>query len=288
VAEGWSAAMTGDLTRAHDAAEEAVDLLRGLDESVLTLGAHAHTAAIFLEAEDSGRCLEEARRAGAPDLARVEPGRRAWLAAVLARAELARGSDDGAQRWLERAERELHGLELPLARSSVLHAQALLALERDDAVAAAQLAERAAVVAETVGASLQAARSQALAGRALAGAGDDDAAVRTLARAEAELTACGAHRFRDEAARELRRLGRRPSARQRRATGSGRLGRLSGRQREIAELVALGRSNREIAAELFLAEKTVEGHLSNVFEKLGVSSRAAVAAAIARGDADHA
>jgi DNA-binding NarL/FixJ family response regulator len=282
VAEGWNAAMTGDLGHAHAAAEEAVDLLRGLDESVLTLGAHAHAAAIFLESGDSGRCLEEARRAGAPDLARVEPGRRAWLAAVLARAELARGSEAGAQRWLERAEAALHGVELPLARSSVLYAHALLALERDDAAAAARLADRAARVAEKVGADLQAARSHALAGQALARAGDDDAAVHALARAETELTACGAHRFRDEAARELRRLGQRTSARQRRSPGGGQLGRLSGRQREIAELVALGRSNREIASELFLSEKTVEGHLSNVFAKLGVSSRAAVAAAIAR------
>jgi ATP/maltotriose-dependent transcriptional regulator MalT len=283
VAEGWSAAMVGDLGHAHAAAEEAVELLGGLDESVLTLAAHAHAAAILLEAGDSGRCLEEARRAGAPELIRVEPGRRAWLAAVLARAALARGSEAGAQDWLARAERALDGLELPLARSSILYAHAELALERDDAPAAASLAERAVRQADAVGADLQAARSRALAGRALARAGDDDAAVRTLARAETELTACGAHRFRDEAARELRRLGRRTSARQRRSTGGGQLGRLSGRQREIAELVALGRSNREIASELFLAEKTVEGHLSNIFAKLGVSSRAAVAAATARG-----
>jgi DNA-binding NarL/FixJ family response regulator len=288
VAEGWSAAMTGDRGHAHAAAEEAVELLHGLDESVLTLAAHAHTAAIFLEAGDGRRCIEEARRAGAPDLVRVEPGRRAWLAAVLARAELARGSEAGAEMWLARAERELHGLELPLSRSCVLHAQALLAMEQGEARAAALLAERAVQQAEAVGADLQSARSRALAGQALARAGDHEAAVDALARAEAELSACGAHRFRDEAARELRRLGRRTSARQRRSSGAGQLGRLSGRQREIAELVALGRSNREIAAELFLAEKTVEGHLSNIFAKLEVSSRAALAAAVARDHADQA
>jgi DNA-binding NarL/FixJ family response regulator/tetratricopeptide (TPR) repeat protein len=286
VAEGWTAAMTGDLERARSAAEEAVELLAGLDESVLTLASHAHAAVIFLEAGQTSRCLEEARVAGAPELARIEPGRRAWLAAALARAELARGHPAGAREWLARAENALGDLELPLARASVLDARATLALAEGDAEAAAQLAERAAGDADAVGATVQAARSRALAGRAHAQAGDGDAAVALLARAEAELTACGAHRLRDEAARELRRLGRRVSARQRRASErDDPVGSLSGRQREIAELVALGRTNREIAAELFLSEKTVEGHLTTVFAKLGVSSRAAVAAAVGRAHA---
>jgi DNA-binding NarL/FixJ family response regulator len=41
--------------------------------------------------------------------------------------------------------------------------------------------------------------------------------------------------------------------------------------------VARGRTNREIAAELFLSEKTIESYLSKVFAKLGVSGRVAVA-----------
>ena len=63
----------------------------------------------------------------------------------------------------------------------------------------------------------------------------------------------------------------RVSARQRRGAGGEGLAALSGREREIAELVAQGRTNKEIAGTLFLAEKTVEGHLTNVFAKLGVS-----------------
>ena len=43
-------------------------------------------------------------------------------------------------------------------------------------------------------------------------------------------------------------------------------------------LVAAGNSNRAIAAELFLSEKTIERHLSNIFAKLGVGSRTAAAA----------
>ena len=105
-------------------------------------------------------------------------------------------------------------------------------------------------------------------------------AIAQLRRAEAQLAACGAVRYADEAARELRRLGRRVT-RTRRGAGSDELG-LTHRELEVARLVTAGKSNREIAAELFLSAKTVESHLSNVFVKLGVSSRAAVAAVLAR------
>ncbi len=46
----------------------------------------------------------------------------------------------------------------------------------------------------------------------------------------------------------------------------------------MLRLVAVGKSNREIAAELFLSEYTVMRHLSNVSHKLGTTSRAAAAA----------
>jgi DNA-binding CsgD family transcriptional regulator len=41
----------------------------------------------------------------------------------------------------------------------------------------------------------------------------------------------------------------------------------------VARLVAAGRSNKEVAAELFLSVKTVEFHLGNIYRKLGVRSR---------------
>jgi DNA-binding NarL/FixJ family response regulator len=47
---------------------------------------------------------------------------------------------------------------------------------------------------------------------------------------------------------------------------------------EVIRLVASGRSNRAIAGELFLSEKTVARHLSNIYTKLDVSSRAAATA----------
>jgi DNA-binding CsgD family transcriptional regulator len=48
---------------------------------------------------------------------------------------------------------------------------------------------------------------------------------------------------------------------------------LSAREREIAHLMAVGRSNREIAAELVLSERTVESHVSSIFAKMQVRSR---------------
>jgi DNA-binding NarL/FixJ family response regulator len=53
---------------------------------------------------------------------------------------------------------------------------------------------------------------------------------------------------------------------------------LSPRERQVVALVATGRTNREVGAELRISEKTVARHLSNVFAKLGLSSRAAATA----------
>jgi DNA-binding NarL/FixJ family response regulator len=55
---------------------------------------------------------------------------------------------------------------------------------------------------------------------------------------------------------------------------------LSGRELQIAELVHARHTNREIAEQLFLSQKTVESHLRSVFVKLGVTSRAQVARAL--------
>ncbi len=53
---------------------------------------------------------------------------------------------------------------------------------------------------------------------------------------------------------------------------------LTARELEVLRLVAVGKTNRAIAADLFLSEKTVARHVSNIFTKLGVSTRAAATA----------
>ena len=79
-----------------------------------------------------------------------------------------------------------------------------------------------------------------------------------------------------EAARGvLEELGARPDLeRLARLAGSPRPGGLSRRESEVLTLVAAGKTNRAIATELFISEKTVARHVSNIFTKLGLSSRA--------------
>jgi DNA-binding NarL/FixJ family response regulator len=62
------------------------------------------------------------------------------------------------------------------------------------------------------------------------------------------------------------------------AQGAGPSGALTEREREVLSLVAAGETNRQIAAAVGISEHTVARHLSNIFDKLGVSSRTAASA----------
>ena len=69
-----------------------------------------------------------------------------------------------------------------------------------------------------------------------------------------------------------------------RALGEGdvvRLG-LTSREAEVLALVAVGRTNREIGAELYVSEKTASVHVSNILRKLGVTNRVEAAAVAQR------
>jgi DNA-binding NarL/FixJ family response regulator len=127
-----------------------------------------------------------------------------------------------------------------------------------------------------------AARARALTGTALAAAGKREPALAELQRAESVLSACGAAREADAAVRELRRLGHRVFRRAPPPVPGTGLGGLSSREREVATRVASGNTNREVAAALFLSEKTIGSHLARIYDKLGVHSRAALAAIVAR------
>jgi DNA-binding NarL/FixJ family response regulator len=64
--------------------------------------------------------------------------------------------------------------------------------------------------------------------------------------------------------------------------GGGALARLTEREREVLALVASGKTNRQVASSLFISEHTVARHLSNLFDKLEVSSRTEAATVAVR------
>jgi DNA-binding NarL/FixJ family response regulator len=96
-----------------------------------------------------------------------------------------------------------------------------------------------------------------------------------------------AWRLRGAAGSELRRLGVRlaPAGAPAASPVAGP-GPLTKRELQIAELVAQGRSNKQVAATLFLSEKTIEHHLSRVYAKLGVRSRTELTATWGAADGD--
>ena len=62
---------------------------------------------------------------------------------------------------------------------------------------------------------------------------------------------------------------------------------LTRREKEVAMLVARGLTNRQIASELVLSERTVDHHVSNILKKLKLSSQARVASWLAELRSDH-
>ena len=155
--------------------------------------------------------------------------------------------------------------------------------ERGDPATAASRALAAAAAADEVGARVEAARSRTLAGRAFACADERELAVAELERAVQQLDLCGAMRYRQEAERELRKLGRHIHHRTRpgNVNGAG-VETLTQREVQVADLVVDRRTNPEIASELFLSVKTIETHLRSIFRKLDVSSRYDVARVMER------
>jgi DNA-binding CsgD family transcriptional regulator len=118
-------------------------------------------------------------------------------------------------------------------------------------------------------------------GRLLSGS-DRHAAAAAFRAAAERADVAGATTMRKLADQGLRTLGERPWKRGRAAGADDGLAALSDREREVADLVASGATNPEIAARLFLSRKTVEHHVSNALAKLGLHSRTELAAIVGR------
>ncbi len=279
----------GDLGTALDMGKRAVETAGSVRDWFSTL-ALAILGQARLAAGDAAGCVDAVLTAGGGvELPGFDPASRPDWYEVLARAEVERGCPDAANDWAARAEASALPLELVGRRAFGLlaRAQADAASKGGRARVRAAL-ERARSAVEAfleVDDRLDAARALVVSGECLAALDRRTDAVVEIERAMATFADCGAERLKQVAALRLRSLGRRGvGVAQERRGASDVLG-LSRRELEVAHLVGEGRTNREIARELFVSDKTVESHLASIFAKLGVSSRAAVAGVLARAEA---
>ena len=272
----------GDLDLALATAEEGADLTRDLDEGFVRAWAAVRLAGVLVETGEPARAVEVLLgRAGGEELALIPGGWRTYCLELLTRCRLALDHGEEAKRAADRA--EAAAAQLPLATAWADRAAAEVALHAGDADDAIERALASADAAEDVGAPIESALSRTLAGRALAQAGQSERAVAELQRAAATFDACGALRFRESAERELGKLGQRPHRRTRPGTTNGLgVASLTERELQVARLVVDRKTNPQIAAELFLSQKTVETHLRHIFRKVNVSSRVELARVVER------
>lgn len=188
--------------------------------------------------------------------------RRQLLRAVV-EIEVAAGEAGAARRALGELNELGRSAPTPMfaAVSAFAEAQVLLA-EGDDAGALSS-ARSAADSWRALGVPYETARSRVLAGRALADLGETGRARTEFDAARGVFLELGA----DPALAGLAAL-----------TGERRGGSLTGRELEVLRLVSTGLTNRAIGERLALSEKTVARHLSNIFGKLDLSTRAAATA----------
>ncbi|WP_167971038.1 helix-turn-helix transcriptional regulator [Lentzea indica] len=130
---------------------------------------------------------------------------------------------------------------------------------RGELAKAEERAARAVRRFDTAGQRLEEARARLTRGAALVSLGSRAEGEAELRRAQGLFAACGAPMPAQDG-----------------------LDALTSRERQVAQLVGEGLTNRQVARQLRMAEKTVEGHLSRIFAKLGVRSRAGVAAQVGR------
>jgi ATP/maltotriose-dependent transcriptional regulator MalT len=157
-------------------------------------------------------------------------------------------------------------LGMPFLHAVAAHATGAVLLAGGDARAALVSLRRALTAWQELQAPYEAARARVLIGLAHRQLGDTDTA-------EMEL---------DAACRVFRQLGAAPEVARvealSRTAKPKTAGGLTAREAQVLRLVAAGKSNQAIAADLVISEHTVARHVQNIFAKLGVSSRSAATA----------
>ena len=157
-------------------------------------------------------------------------------------------------------------LDTPLLRALATHGEGAVLLLEGDARAALGALRHAWSAWRELEVPYEAARVRVLIGLACRELEDEETAEMELDAARSVFEQLGAV---PDLAR-AQALSREPPAK--------RAGGLTARELDVLRLVATGKTNRSIAADLFLSEKTVARHVSNIFTKLGLSSRAAATA----------
>ena len=175
---------------------------------------------------------------------------------------IAAGELEQARAYLERYE-ELAAQASCWSRIVAARSRGLLAAAENDGVAAMNAFERALALDQKRTYPFERARTMLALGAARRRAGQRRAAREALDQALAIFTELGARPWANQARTELTRIsGRKPPTEE-----------LTQAEQRVATLAAQGRTNKEIAAELFIGVGTVETHLSRVYRKLGLRSR---------------
>jgi ATP/maltotriose-dependent transcriptional regulator MalT len=192
----------------------------------------------------------------------ADPPKRAALLPACVEIMLACGAQDDARRACDELEEVAAGYESAMLAALAADARGAVDLAGGDAAAALVAARRAWRLWRELEAPYEAARARVLVAMACRALGDHDSAALEVDAARAVFEELGA-------APELRRIA---------SLGGDDMHGLTRRELQVLRLVAAGETNKAIAAELVLSERTVDRHVSNIFAKLGVSSRAAATA----------
>lgn len=269
---GIIAAHRGEVEAARAHAERALAGAEAADNRVAQSGQHWVLGFLELSLGDAAAALEHLRPAHEiRDAFLLEPGMRVELADTL-EALITVGAFDEAERMLVRWEERASALDRAWALAILARCRALLLAARGDLARALVGFERALAEHARSVDPFQQARTLLALGVTQRRAKQRGAARVKLEQALAIFERLGAPLWADKARSELARIGGRAPSR----------GELTEGERRIASLVAEGRTNREVAAALFLTEHTVETVLSRAYKKLGVRSRTELAHRLAR------